>query len=274
MRKQLSLLLLNLIIVGLSYGQKIWINLNHNLKITDTVWKVEYKAQYLHDSSNFKIYNIIKTNDNCENDYSGFLNSIGGLNSISGKMVLYHNNHQIKSKGNYLNGFLEGEWIEYYDNGQIDNQGEFVNGKRNNIWFWYFKNGQVSSKEKYEMDELISVEMWDSTGQQVTNPEKVDRMPMVKKGNKDMIEFRKFVGRNLKYPKESAENNVSGKVILQFCIDQNGNLKNEKVVKGYDKFLNQEALRVVRLAQKWFPAIQHNRKTAMSITFPLTFVVQ
>lgn len=271
MKKQLSLLILNLLITGLSYGQKKWINLNQNLKITDTVWKTQYKAQYLHDSLGFKIYRI-KTNSACENDYYGFLNSTKGLNSISGSMVLYFNNQQIKSKGNYLNGLLEGEWIEYYDNGRIDNQGIFVKGKKNGVWFWYFKNGQISSKEKYEMDKLISVEMYDSLGLQIINPDKVDRLLLFKKSDKDMNGFREYVASKIKLPESVVERNFS-RVVVQFCIDEDGHLINEQVL-GIDKSLNEEVLRVLRLCDKWIPAIQHNRKVKMSISFPMTFVVQ
>jgi len=273
MRKLLIVLLLCIVSIELSYGQETWINLNRQLKITDTAWVANYKVRYLRDSSNVKIYDVIRVNNACANDYSGFLYS-NGLNSQTGYMVLYYYNGQAKSKGNYLNGKEEGDWVEYYENGQIDNRGEFVNGRKNNAWYWYYRNGQVSSKEQYDMNKLVSIQMWDSLGNSVANPEKVDRLPLLKKGDKNMREFRNRVASNLKYPDLAAEKSITGKVLVQFCIDENGNLINEKVIRGVDVSLDKEALRVVGLCKKWIPAIQHNRRTKISFTLPIIFNVQ
>lgn len=273
MRNIISFLLLFLLNVGLFCGQEDWILLKYNLEITDSIEKADIKVKFLHDSTNYKVYQVVDINNPCACSESiGYLYT-KSLNSKSGQLVLFYETSQIKSQGSFLNGLKNGMWTEYYQNKQIDSEVFYEKGKKNGICNWYFENGQVSSKETYLMDSLISVEMWDTTGNSIENPETVDRPAMFKSGDKYYIEFRNFISRNLKYPMEFAEASISGKVFVQFCIDKDGNLVNERVVKGIHELLDKEALRVIGLKRKWIPAIQHNRPKEAEFTIPIVFVL-
>ena len=87
----------------------------------------------------------------------------------------------------------------------------------------------------------------------------------------DANDFSKWVNQRLVYPEIAKENNIQGRVILQFTIDAGGNMTNVKVVRGVDKSLDEEAVRVVKTSPKWTPGRQRDRAAKVTYTFPVIF---
>jgi len=83
--------------------------------------------------------------------------------------------------------------------------------------------------------------------------------------------WTQFIAGNMHYPLEAFRQNVSGKVILQFIIEKNGNLSNLKVLKGLGAGCDEEAIRVVRLSQPWTPGQQNGKAVRVSYIMPLIF---
>ena len=67
-----------------------------------------------------------------------------------GLWVWYHDNGQLESKGDCKNGEREGPWVFYYDNGQLEMKGDFKNGDREGLWIDYYDNGQLNKKGNYK----------------------------------------------------------------------------------------------------------------------------
>ena len=92
-------------------------------------------------------------------------NSIFYLSELpySGPVFSLHNNGEIESKGNFINGWFEGLWKFWYDNGQLRAIGEFEktiekrtydngipkNGKTG-FWVGYHKNGNKKTEGIYK----------------------------------------------------------------------------------------------------------------------------
>ena len=89
-----------------------------------------------------------------------------------------------------------------------------------------------------------------------------DQMPEFPGGMQAMM---KFLTTNIKYPVEAQKKGVSGRVIVQFVIMEDGTLDQAKVVRGVDPLLDEEALRVVKLMPKWKPGI--DRGEAVKVRF-------
>ncbi|WP_289870921.1 energy transducer TonB [Duncaniella dubosii] len=70
-----------------------------------------------------------------------------------------------------------------------------------------------------------------------------------------------YIYDNLRYPEEAYNENIQGRVVVQFLIDVTGNVDSVKVVKNKDADLDAEAVRIVRS----FP----NLLLANLIRFPL-----
>ncbi|OHX67282.1 energy transducer TonB [Flammeovirga pacifica] len=83
--------------------------------------------------------------------------------------------------------------------------------------------------------------------------------------------FYKFLGKNIKYPRQAQRMNVTGKVYVQFVIGKDGSITDMKVVKGLGAGLDEEALRVLKLSPKWSPAEQRGRIVRQRMVIPISF---
>ncbi|GGE63238.1 cell envelope biogenesis protein TonB [Pedobacter psychrotolerans] len=84
-----------------------------------------------------------------------------------------------------------------------------------------------------------------------------------------------YLAKNLKYPAQAKKDKVEGKVFLAFNVDQDGTLSDVQVIKGLSKETDAEALRVMKSAPRWNPAIDANGhpvrvKYQMAINFTMT----
>ncbi|MDY0199759.1 MAG: TonB family protein [Tenuifilaceae bacterium] len=80
-----------------------------------------------------------------------------------------------------------------------------------------------------------------------------------------------FLAENINYPVNAFEKKIKGKVYVGVVIDSLGNTKNVKLVKGVHKDLDNEAQRVVRLIDKWMPALSDGKAVESTITIPVNF---
>jgi periplasmic protein TonB len=71
--------------------------------------------------------------------------------------------------------------------------------------------------------------------------------------------WRRFLLKTFRYPENAVEQGVQGTVIVQFIVDQEGNISDAQAISGPDE-LREEALRTIKKSGKWTPAIQNGRK--------------
>ena len=98
---------------------------------------------------------------------------------------------------------------------------------------------------------------------------KAEVMPTFQGG--DLNTFRQWVQKQLRYPQIALENNITGRVTLQFVIEKDGRLTGIKVLTSPDASLSEEAIRVVQSSPKWTPGKQRNQPVRVSFTLPVMF---
>nr|BCX01397.1 MAG: hypothetical protein KatS3mg041_1443 [Bacteroidota bacterium] len=76
--------------------------------------------------------------------------------------------------------------------------------------------------------------------------------------------------RRIRYPEIARKAGVEGMVIIQFVVDENGNVTNAQVVKGIGAGCDEEALRVVQ-ESKFKPGKQRGRPVRVQMTLPVRF---
>lgn len=119
-----------------------------------------------------------------------------------------------------------------------------------------------------------------ATTQDVSNSKEpiffqVEKMPNFPYKGLDKEEgFRKYIADNLKYPKEAIAKQIQGKVFISFVVEADGSVSNVKVVRGVDKYLDAEAMRVVSTCPKWIPGEQKGKKVRVGFTFPIMFALK
>jgi len=64
-----------------------------------------------------------------------------------------------------------------------------------------------------------------------------------------------YLAKNIKYPEQAKKDGVQGKVTLAFNVEKDGTLTDLEVIKGLSKETNEEAIRVMKKAPRWNPAI-------------------
>lgn len=58
---------------------------------------------------------------------------------------------------------------------------------------------------------------------------------------------------------------------MSFVVDKTGSLEDIKVLRGVEKSLDDEALRILKTSPKWKPGIQNGRPVKVAYTMPIFF---
>lgn len=99
----------------------------------------------------------------------------------------------------------------------------------------------------------------------------VEQMPQFPGGPAALMQF---LSQSVKYPKESYEKNVQGRVIATFVVEKDGSITEARIVKSVDPMLDAEALRVVNAMPNWTPGMQNGEAVRVKYTIPITFRLQ
>ena len=99
----------------------------------------------------------------------------------------------------------------------------------------------------------------------------VEQMPQFPGGDAALT---KFLSSHINYPPMAAENNIQGKVIVQFVVGKDGRVGEVKVVRSVDKDLDREAVRVCKMLPKFTPGRQNGQPVSVWYTLPVQFKLQ
>lgn len=110
---------------------------------------------------------------------------------------------------------------------------------------------------------------------EVEPPKKKEPLRNIAQRAKYNGDINSFLRSNLNYPQVAIAEGIEGVVVVEFVVDEHGNVKNAKVVKGLGGGCNNEALRVVKKTSgKWNPGVHNGEKYPSYFTLPITFKLQ
>ena len=98
----------------------------------------------------------------------------------------------------------------------------------------------------------------------------VENMPEFPGGDLGLM---KYIQKHVKYPAIAKEYNITGKVYVSFIVDKSGSVTNVKIVRGVDKNLDAEAMRVVKSLPKYKPGKQRGKSVRVMFTIPINFTL-
>ena len=87
-------------------------------------------------------------------------------------------------------------------------------------------------------------------------------------------ELMKYIQEHLRYPTMAAENNIQGKVVVQFVVTKNGSIGEVKVIRSRDQDLDKEAVRVVKSLPNFIPGRMNGQPVNVWYTLPIYFKLQ
>lgn len=99
----------------------------------------------------------------------------------------------------------------------------------------------------------------------------VEQMPQFPGGEAELL---KWISTHIKYPAIAMENNVQGKVVVQFVVTRDGSIGEVKIARGKDPDLDKEAVRVVRTLPKFIPGKMNGQAVNVWYTLPINFKLQ
>ena len=86
--------------------------------------------------------------------------------------------------------------------------------------------------------------------------------------------WSKFLHKNLRYPQQAVDAEKSGKVWISFIIEKDGSLTDIKMLRGPGFGMDEEALRVLKMAPAWKPGIQYGHAVRVQYTIPINFALE
>ena len=99
----------------------------------------------------------------------------------------------------------------------------------------------------------------------------VQQMPKFPGGDAELM---KYIQEHLRYPTMAAENNIQGKVVVQFVVTKNGSIGEVKVIRSRDQDLDKEAVRVVKSLPNFIPGRMNGQPVSVWYTLPINFKLQ
>ena len=94
----------------------------------------------------------------------------------------------------------------------------------------------------------------------------VEQMPKLKGGLSSLQ-------KRIEYPEMARKAGIEGRVIIQFVVTKNGNVRNPKVIRGIGGGCDEEALRVVKQAE-FVPGRQRGEPVPVQYSLPISFQLQ
>ncbi|MAO64718.1 MAG: energy transducer TonB [Balneola sp.] len=79
------------------------------------------------------------------------------------------------------------------------------------------------------------------------------------------------IQKHIQYPELARKAGIEGRVVLQFIIDENGNVNNPVVVRGIGGGCDEEALKAVQKHAKFVPGRQRGKPVRVRYSLPITF---
>ena len=117
------------------------------------------------------------------------------------------------------------------------------------------ENEFIEQEEEDDSDEIFMV---------------VEQMPVFPGGDLGLM---KFIQKTTKYPPIAKENDITGKVYVSYVVNKKGKVTNVKVARSVDRYLDAEAVRVVKLLPYSSAGKQRGKPVNVQYTIPINFTL-
>jgi len=179
------------------------------------------------------------------------------------------------------NDIPSGTWKVYDDSNKLACQVVFKNGK--------IASGKIYNQTFEELDKKAEEEMATRNNrganktvadQKPTNNTQQNQVPpnavfnYVEQMPEASFNTNKFIADSIKYPEKAKTNNIQGRVVVQFVVNEDGSLSDIKVVRGIDPECDNEAIRLIEAMPNWKPGKQNGKPVKVKYTLPITFTIK
>lgn len=176
------------------------------------------------------------------------------------------------SENYYKKGKRTGQWRYWNREGILTESMYYNNDVLDGTFLTFNANGKVASEAVYAngIRKTFKTNPYPAEPEKANTPaQKFDEHMAEYEGGEDSL--MAFLSSNIVYPNDAKKKNIQGRVILQFIIDVQGEVKDVTIVKSVETSLDQEALRVVKLMPPWKPGKIDGKNVPIRYTLPIVF---
>jgi TonB family protein len=193
---------------------------------------------------------------------------------------VFHGSYKKMTKGGipleqgfYRNGVKDGVWI-YYLRSKPEQSGSYENGKKAGIWKYYNRKGSLEQEFDYTFMKLVSSSdgIYNVKCDVLIDGEFIEKEVEMKATYIGGISYALNKFLKIGYPREAKRQGLSGKVIIEFEIDEFGKASNHKIKQSAGTVLDDAVLKGFKsLPNNWLPAIYEKKSITSKIVCPFTF---
>jgi protein TonB len=172
--------------------------------------------------------------------------------------------------GKVLNGLC----CYYYTSGDLDSVGHYKDGKKEGKFYRYalLPNDSLKQTMRYEYanDSLISaVDPAKDSLRKIDLKDSVNNRESAFPGG--VRGWQYYLQHHLQYPDRAIDHEIQGKVIVDFIIDEQGDISEPVIWKSVEYSLDREAMRMVQQSGKWLPALYQGNPVLSYKKQPVVF---
>ena len=86
-----------------------------------------------------------------------------------------------------------------------------------------------------------------------------------------VTELIRFIYKNIEYPSVALKQRIEGRVWCSFIVNKDGSISGVEIEKGVYSFLDDEALRVLKLMPNWLPGKKDDEPVRVKVYVPIVF---
>lgn len=98
-----------------------------------------------------------------------------------------------------------------------------------------------------------------------------DELPVFGEGRESL---NRYLEKTISFPQLAKDNRIEGKVIIEFIIDKNGEVKLVNVLRGIGGGCDEEVIRAIAHMPKWKAGKHHGKPVNVKLILPVTFKVK
>lgn len=196
----------------------------------------------------------------------------GGRNEtgiLEGPRYEWYANGNLKEQATYSNDELHGTYQGWHENGKLHFKKQYAQGTLQDSLIAYYETGEVRRVEVYRDGKMTSGKVYDRAGQEVKFIP-MQQMPLFPGGESMML---RYLGRNIKYPKNMVKIGLQGLVVVSFVVRKDGTLHDLEIVKDLHPDGNAEAMRVVRNMPTWQPGLVEGEPVDVLYYLPVRYTI-
>lgn len=177
-------------------------------------------------------------------DYLDLTNNVPSVSTGAFSFVKINGVDEVRAKGKVRDGLRDSVWTTYDLESKLIYKESFIKGK-------------LEYGESYRGDEVFRYTKF------IQKPES---------GSKELTEFYNIVGSKMRYPAIARRMGIEGTVFVQFTTGEDGSYDDLHVVKGIGAGCDEEAIRVIKLAEgKFIPVRKRGQPMKSRMVIPLIF---